>query len=205
MKKISLILGALALTLIALPLFSAFEAHVINVTATIENALSVPIEAIKFGTVFPQEYLNKPLGISLSGSFLAEDRVDDVDYIIRQKPKCGVTTLDGQTLVEGSTQTGHVVVGDNPATQEVEQYWIDCGTAPIVYDATTHMYGLLPSLCPYISKHPDKVNDQSATSTNDGTMPSFHAPFVIQNNAVVWNDTKGHLAKSESDTTDNWI
>ena len=206
MKKLSLILGAVALTLVALPLFSAFEAHVINVTATIENALSVPIEAIKFGTVFPQEYLNKALGISLSGSFLSENRVDDVDYIIRQKPKCGVTTLDGQTLVEGSTQTGHVVVGDNPATPSVvEQYWIDCGTAPIAYDASTHIYGVLPSLCPYLSKHPDKVNDQSATSTNDGTLPSFHEPFVIQNNTVVWNDTKGHLAKSESDTADNWI
>lgn len=206
MKKISLILGALALMLIALPLFSAFEAHVINVTATIENALSVPISKIDFGTVFPQEYLKEPLGISLSGSFLAENRVDDVDYFIRQKPKCGVMTLDGQTLVEGSTQTGHVVVGDNPATTEVtEEYWIDCGTSLVSYDASTHMYGLLPSLCPYISKHPDTVDDQNATSTNDGTLPSFHEPFVIQNNAVVWNDTKGHLAKSEKDTTDNWI
>lgn len=206
MKKISLILGMLAAVMIALPMFSAFEAHVINVTAVIENALSVPIEAIKFGTVFPQEYLNKPLGIALSGSFLTENRVDDVDYIIRQKPKCGVTTLDGQTLVEGSTQTGHVVVGDNPATTSVvEQYYIDCGTAPIQYDPTTHIYGVLPSLCPYLSKHPDTVNDQNASSTNDGTMPSFHEPFIIQNNAVVWNDTKGHLAKSEGDTRDNWL
>lgn len=205
MKKISLILGVLALTLVALPLFSAFEAHVINVTATIENALSVPIRMIDFGTVFPQEYLKEPLGIGLSGSFLSETRVDDVDYIIRQKPKCGVTTLDGQTLVEGSTQTGHVIVGDNQATPEVEEYWIDCGVAPIPYDTSTHMYGLLPSLCPYLSKHPDTVNDQSATSTNDGTMPSFHEPFIIENNAVVWNDTKGHLAKSEGDTIDNWL
>ena len=42
MKKILLSLGALAAVMIALPMFSAFEAHVINVTATIENALSVP-------------------------------------------------------------------------------------------------------------------------------------------------------------------
>jgi len=207
MKKLSLILGAIALTLVALPLFSAFEAHVINVTATIENALSVPIKAIDFGTVFPQEYLKESLGITLSDSFLAENRVDDVDYFIRQKPKCGVTNENGTQIV-GPTWTGHVVVGDNPfTTNAVETYYIDCDKdRPVqVLQHPNPEFWLLPSLCEYISKHPDNVNNQNATSTNDGTLPSFHEPFVIQNNAVVWNDTKGHLAKSESDTTDNWI
>lgn len=200
MKKLLLSLGGLAAVMIALPMLSAFEAHVINVTATIENALSVPIKEINFGTVFPQEYLERPLGISLSGSFMAETRVDDVDYIIRQKPKCGVTTLDGQTLVQGSTATGHVIVGDNTNTPNVtEQYWIDCGIAPVAYDSLTHVYGVLPSLCPYLSKHPD------GAPTNDGRMPAFHAPFSIVNGAVKWNDTKGHLAKSQQDTQDNWI
>ena len=206
MKKLSLILGAIALTLVALPLFSAFEAHVINVTATIENALSVPIKAIDFGTVFPQEYLKESLGITLSDSFLAENRVDDVNYFIRQKPKCGVTNESGTQIV-GPTWTGHVVVGNNPFTPDIETYYVDCDAdRPIsVLRHPNPEFWLLPSLCEYISKHPDNVNDQSATSTNDGTLPSFHEPFVIQNNAVVWNDTKGRLAKSESDTTDNWI
>ena len=207
MKKIFLGLGALALVMVAVPMFSAFEAHVINVTATIENALSVPIKAIDFGTVFPQEYLKESLGITLSDSFLAENRVDDVDYFIRQKPKCGVTNADGTQIV-GPTWTGHVVVGDNPFTANVvETYYVDCDAdRPIqVLQHPNPEFWLLPSLCEYISKHPDNVNNQSATSTNDGTLPSFHEPFVIQNNAVVWNDTKGHLAKSESDTTDNWV
>src|SRR3989344_1519603 len=207
MKKIFLGLGALALVMVAVPMFSAFEAHVINVTATIENALSVPIKAIDFGTVFPQEYLKESLGITLSDSFLAENRVDDVDYFIRQKPKCGVTNEDGTQIV-GPTWTGHVVVGDNPfTTNAVETYYVDCDAdRPIqVLQHPNPEFWLLPSLCEYISKHPDNVNNQNATSTNDGTLPSFHEPFVIQNNAVVWNDTKGHLAKSESDTTDNWI
>src|SRR3989338_2228720 len=87
--------------------FSAFEAHVINVTARIENALSVPTEPIDFGTVFPQEELDATFPVVLSQSFLDEDRVDDVEYIIRQKPKCAITAEDGQVLV-GPTATGHV-------------------------------------------------------------------------------------------------
>ncbi len=198
MKKVILTLGAVGAAVAIMPLFAAFEAHVVNVTATIENALAVPLRSIDFGTVFPQEHLNKPLSISLSSSFLAEDRVDDVDYIIRQKPKCGVTTLNGQMLVQGSTQTGHVMVGDNPQTQEVETYWIDCGTSPVAFDPQTYTYGLLPMLCPYISKFPD------GQPGNDGRLPSFHEPFVIESSTIKWNDTKGHLAKSRQDTVDNW-
>ena len=199
MKKVLFGLGALAIALAVIPMFAAFEAHVINVTAKIENALSVPTEHIIFGTVFPQERLEKPLGISLSQSFRDENRVDDVDYIIRQKPKCGVTTLDGQKLVEGSTKTGHVVVGDNPATPSVvEEYWIDCGDAPVQFDPTTHMYGVLPNLCPYISKHPDE------RPKNDGKLNSFHPPFQIINGKVVWTDTGGHLAKGQQDLEDIW-
>ena len=69
------------------PLFAAFEAHVINVTAHIENALAVSPEAIDFGTVFPEEVFEKNFRIALSDSFLAEDRVDDVHYKLVQKPK----------------------------------------------------------------------------------------------------------------------
>lgn len=211
MKKILLSLGALAAVMIALPMFSAFEAHVINVTAQIENALAVDVTPINFGTVFPQEHLDKSLDIALSGSFLSEDRVDDVNYIIRQKPKCGVTTLDGKTLVDGSTQTGHVIPTPNdPQTEPDESkggtaYTIDCGEAPIAYDQTTHMYGVLPSLCEYISKHgPDE---------NDGNTLSFHKPFTVSSSAVSWLDTLGRLAKSDTDnegtdprdTTDKWI
>jgi hypothetical protein len=199
--KIALTFGAFATALAMLPMFAAFEAHVINVTARIENALEVPIEHLDFGTVFPQEWLGKPLAIRLSQSFIDEGRVDDVDYFIRQKPKCGVTTLDGQTLVVGSTQTGHVMVGDNPDTPNItEDWWVDCGEAPVNFDSSTHMYGVLPMLCPYISKHPDNQPE------NDDSLDSFHKPFVIRDDGtIVWNDTRGHLAKSQQDIEDNWI
>src|SRR3990167_7426960 len=94
-KKIGLGLVALVAVATGVAGLSAFEAHVINVTAKIENALAVSSEAISFGTVFPQEHLEQPLEVSLSRSFLDENRVDDVDYIIRQKPKCAVTSDNG--------------------------------------------------------------------------------------------------------------
>lgn len=88
MKK-KLLLGLAALVAIAggVAALSAFEAHIINVTAHIENALSASPEEILFGTVFPQEKLNRDLTISLSNSFQNQDRVDLVNYKIVQKPK----------------------------------------------------------------------------------------------------------------------
>src|SRR3989344_4336144 len=96
-KKIVLGLAAAGTAVDMVPLFAAFEAHVINVTAKIENALSVPIEPINFGTVFPQEVLFRNVPVALSQSFIDEGRVDDVSYIIRQKPKCAITSNNGQT------------------------------------------------------------------------------------------------------------
>ena len=193
---------AAASALAILPMLSAFEAHVINVTAKIENALSVTTDAIDFGTVFPQEHLNKPLTVTLSQSFLDEGRVDDVNYFIRQKPKCAITRDGGTTFDPANTATGHVIIGDNPATATTtETYYIDCGEPPRPLHHT-ETWGVLPSLCEYISKEPDR------TPANDGTLPSFHIPWVISTSTgtttIVWNDVHGHLAKSEQDTTDVW-
>ena len=104
-KKIILSFVAIAAVAVGVVGMSAFEAHVINVTAKIENALSVPIDEIDFGTVFPQEQLDFPVEIALSDSFMAEDRVDDVKYMIRQKPKCGWTMNNGTNLLGLPTAT----------------------------------------------------------------------------------------------------
>jgi len=146
--------------------------------------------------------LNKPLSVSLSQSFRAENRVDDVSYFIRQKPKCGITTDNGTVLVPNSTVTGHVFVGTpNPADPthtyyQGEGYYVDCGVTPAAVTGQT--FGMLPMLCPYISKHDDKTPD------NDGSLNSFHQPFTVSGNAIVWNDTPGKLAKSQQDFDDNW-
>ena len=115
MKRIFLGLSAVALAVASVPMFAAFEAHVINVTARIENALTVNTAPIEYGTVFPQEKLDKFIDIRLAGSFLEEPRVDDIEYRIRQKPK-------GGHPVPGTTPVAYddfkPVSGHDPATGE---------------------------------------------------------------------------------------
>lgn len=69
---------------------SAYEAHIINVTAHIENALRVFPAEKDFGTIFPQEYSQKSIFITTSSSFCqpTQRRVLNIDYKIVQKPKC---------------------------------------------------------------------------------------------------------------------
>ncbi|MDH4140931.1 MAG: hypothetical protein OEV43_10230 [Coriobacteriia bacterium] len=91
------LIALLALVLL-LPLFAAFEAHIVNVKAHIENALEVTPKEIDFGVVFPQESLDATFTVALSESFMYEsqDRVKDVTYELHQKrkPKGRVEKLD---------------------------------------------------------------------------------------------------------------
>src|SRR3989338_7617597 len=89
MKKILLGLVSVGAVLALVPMFAAFEAHVVNVTATIENALYVHPQSIQYGTVFPQEHLLSDFQITFSNSFSVDSqtRVGKVDYVIKQKPK----------------------------------------------------------------------------------------------------------------------
>ena len=210
-QKIALGLAALGTAAAMLPLFAAFEAHVINVTAKIENALNVPVQYLEFGTVFPQEKLEKPVDIMLSQSFIDEDRVDDVEYFIRQKPKCAITNQAGtwydNTVTNGNhvnTGTGHIVLGDNPATTGVEETsWVDCGPPPrtLVHG---EVWGVLPNLCPYLSKHSERLTQGGY---EDGSLPSFHKPWEISatSSFIRWNDVRGHLDKTTPDLKDTWM
>lgn len=92
-RRIIAVLAAIALLV---PLFAAFEAHVINVKAHIENALQVSPKEIDFGVVFPQEELKADFTVGLSESFMAQDRVNDVHYrlVQRRKPKTPSNKLD---------------------------------------------------------------------------------------------------------------
>src|SRR3989344_8796910 len=89
MRKLLLTLATVALVLVSVPVFSAFEAHVVNVTAKIENALFVHPQSIEYGTVFPQEHLLSDFFLTFSESFSmdSQTRVGKVDYVIKQKPK----------------------------------------------------------------------------------------------------------------------
>ncbi len=222
LNKLILGVGTLGVILAGAAAFSAFEAHVINVTARIENALNVPVKFLDFGTVFPQEHLEKTIDVNLSASFLAENRVDDVEYFIRQKPKCAITTNNGGSFdnsvgPDGAhmyTRTAHVKFGDDPSTNEVvESYYWDCGEAPRVLavdDTQTvnineaESWGLLPNLCPYISKDGEKLDIDGPLSVDQVTK-SFHTPFVVGTSTVSWLDTKGRLSKQDQDTQDKWV
>lgn len=181
LKKFFLTLSALTIVVATVPLFAAFEAYVINVTATIDNALSVDVSAIDFGTVFPQEEIDTSITLSLSDSFLSEDRVDDVEYVIRQKPKCGFPIPD----------TDPVQYSDYAQVGEDEEGNFVCPEG----------YVMLPLLCPYLSKQ-----DADPEDGNDESISAFHGAPIEQWNLQTTIDTQvtGRLAKSDNDTTDRW-
>jgi len=137
-------------------MMSAYEAHIINVTAHIEDALKVtPDKELIFGTVFPQEHLEKRLFITTSTSFCdpTQRRVLNIDYKIVQKPKC----VDA---------TGKYAPVDY-ATHECP-------------DGYTEM----PLLCPYLSKKPvyedsPPYTDYGVSAFHDPSDPSSVATGTI--------------------------
>ena len=174
-KKIVLGLVAVVIVVGGVAALSAFEAHIINVTATIENALSVSPDKIAFGTVFPQEKLYQNLSISLSESFLEEDRADDIDYVIKFKPKVR-EELDPYDEMGDTQVTYHEYCLRNypegPYNPQ-DEYWTYC----------------YPSLCEKLSALADNdpENDEGVSTPHQAGATAF-----------------GHLAKSEGDMVDNW-
>lgn len=157
MKKILAGLVGLMATVALLPLFAAFEAHVVNVTAKIENALFVHPESLEYGTVFPQEHLDTSFFITFSESFSERDqtRVGKVDYVVKQKPQC----MDAQ--------------GNFPQVGEDENGNFVCPQGST----------MRPLLCPYLSKHPDGIPSTGSNANNDIGVPAFHDPFATSSYA----------------------
>ena len=87
MRRTVTILAAALVLLLGMGTISAFEAHMVNVRAHVENAISVTpddnTENVLTGeTVFPQEWRVVKVDMSLSSSFQAQSRVNSVDYKI---------------------------------------------------------------------------------------------------------------------------
>ena len=184
MKKLLAGIVALGVTLVVLPLVAAFEAHVINVTASIDNALSVPIKSLDFGTIFPQEELDKEFDVSLSQTFLADGRYDGVRYFIRQKPKCA-----RRATAPGSLPPFEQVVhGPNGRF--------------LCADPVNYM--LMPLLCPYLSKAEVSTDGQSE---NDGPkLASFHGPITNlgwREHIAERFEVRGRLMSAD-DNDDKW-
>ncbi len=152
MKRTFVALVAAIAFVVALPFVAAFEAHVINVTAQIDNALFVHPELLSFGTVFPQEYFETQFFISFSQAFSSATQTEHrgVDYVIKQKPQC--VSEAGALVQVGEDETGAFVCPDGAAMR--------------------------PFLCPYLSKHPDNSPSTGVNANNDTGLPAFHDPLT---------------------------
>ena len=74
MKKVLLVLTAVVLVASGVAAVSAYEAHIINVRAHVENAMSVRATEIDFGTVFPEEWMTANFTLGTSESFCADNQ-----------------------------------------------------------------------------------------------------------------------------------
>jgi len=178
----------LGAVLAVVPMFAAFEAHVVNVTARIENALFVHPAEIAYGTVFPQEHLWSDFFLSFSESFSAGDqtRVGTVEYVIKQKPKPRAEYV-AAVGVEAARDYCHLT---DP---------VDAGNLNDPYYANCY-----PNLCPYLSKHemtPDGGNPLNPLENDGPAIPPFHDP----DNPASW--AVGKIVKLPAigrDSSDDW-
>jgi hypothetical protein len=206
MKKVFIGLTAIAIVAISVPLFAAFEAHVINVTAHIENALRViPPDELTFGTVFPQEYHQKSLFVTTSESFCAPDqrRVLNIDYKIVQKPKprpepdrdLPIMKPDYNMYLPGGQFEGqlypHFIDDYDQRTEYCHSH------EPTDADDPEDLYYIncYPTLCPYLSKTPRQIDEEPFT---DYGVPAFHNP---DDPASVSTGT----INKDNDLQDEWI
>ena len=182
-KKILLGLGTILAVVAGVAGMAAYEAHVINVTAKIENALRVhPQESMNFGTVFPQEYRTRSLTIGTSDSFCAEGqtRVTSIDYKIVQKPK-PVPAYEEQVGEDDARKWCHDNYPTEPypgQTTQGELEWDD------------YMVNCYYPLCAYLSKTP------VLAETGDIGVPAFHDP---------WFEVAYGTIDKYADDSDQWI
>jgi len=193
-SKIFAAVGAMGVAIVTLPLFAAFEAHVINVTAKIENALYVHPQSLQFGTVFPQEYLESSFFIAFSQSFseTTQQRVGKVDYVIKQKPKPKESFV-ASVGVEEARDWCHTNIPDPlyrgyaTSTPAWDAFYVNC----------------YPTLCPYLSKHPDNNPSTGKNKFNDHGLPSFHNPELESaTGTIVKFNTPGNTVGN--DPSDTW-
>jgi len=144
-KKILAVFATVAVVAVSAAMFAAFEAHVINVTAHIENALYVHPDELEFGTVFPQEYVTKDFDIQTSESFQGESDALAVSYVIKQKPKCW---------------------NNNPKDPKYAPVNYATHACPVI-DGVQYVEML--SLCKFLSK-----NDGDPEDLNDKPHPSYY-------------------------------
>lgn len=101
MKKVVLVLGALLMMVSGTAMVSAYEAHIINVTAHVENAMQLqgvgfgPDYEYDYGTVFPEEWMLKTFVVRVSDSFCEASQTTrlNIDYELWVEEKAGYEWL----------------------------------------------------------------------------------------------------------------
>jgi len=165
-------LATVAVVIAGAAAFSAYEAHIVNVTATIDNATNISTSELLFGQVFPQEVLHQPVTLSLSQSFTQSGALG-VDYVIKQKPKCIATSPTGAPSQYA------------PVTENSDHIFV-CPDG----------YQLMPLLCPFLSKTSDVDTDTSIPSFHGPTTTPAWTDTVSSQLAAV-----GHLTQNNPSTT----
>lgn len=216
-KKILMGLGAALAVVASVAAMSAYEAHVINVTAKIENALTVTPDEIMFGTVFPQEYLTEEVQVCVSDSFTAEQRVDDVNYFIRQKPKPRHIMPEGLPILKPDIN----MYMDQGVFTGLYPHWIEDDSLRTQYCHTMdpleegnpnddYYINCYPVLCNYLSKH--KAERDSVMPTDQCVDPDPENPEVdpfydcgVDAFHDMGTDAYGHIVKSVDDDCDIWV
>lgn len=186
-KRILLTIVAIAAVAVGVIGMSAYEAHVINVTAHIENALAVDTTSIHFGTVFPQEYIdNETFTVNLSSSFKGAERLDDVHYNIIQKPKPIWPKLTACTQTYVTIEEARAYCHDNSDDQ-------DC---------------CYLDLCSFLSKLNLEGDEDEGSGENDIDAPSYYVPAGENNNppatCITPSEASGILSKVALDDSDSW-
>jgi len=86
-KKVLLLVSALLIVFSGVAAVSAYEGHLVNVKAHVENAIGVTDYEVDFGIVFPEEKLETQIYVGLSESFMAQERYSSVEYLVYWEPK----------------------------------------------------------------------------------------------------------------------
>lgn len=226
LTRASLGAGTVGVIIAGAAAFSAYEAHIVNVTARIENALLVETTSLAFGTVFPQEYrTDQFVNVGLSGSFTAQNRLDDVEYVIKQKPKVKLCTENpifdpnNPAVIIGYTHCAINNDTPSPGNSYATIHPFGNTTAIVAWkyceenlpvDAshivdltnTYWAYCYLP-LANSLSKHETTPD----VPENDHGVDAFHRAYIWDNNGSHLDPTliaSGKLIKSQNDTSDSW-
>jgi hypothetical protein len=176
---------AVVVVLSGVAMVSAYEAHTVNVTCKVENAITceAPSLGLNFGTVFPEEWVTEDFDFGVSASFCGwpeQDRVFFIDYRIDilRKPIPDTDPVEyyewlGDCLYIGINAVDKwPTTATHPGPGDLE--WVGSGTPPIFITTGT-----------LEKAYPGNLGDPQHTVTVGLDVPVFEG---------FWNDLTDALA-----------